>query len=456
MAKTIVGLYDDLGDARRVVEELIDAGFDRDRVSLVAHAGAEEYRRYFDDEGRYVEETDRTYRDDEMTAGEGAAAGAGIGAAIGAIGGLVMGLGLVAVPGVGPALAAGPIVSTLVGAGIGGVAGGLLGALVNAGVPEERAHYYSEGVRRGGSLVMVHAEDALAERAVDIMDRYNAVDIEERATYWRQEGWTRFDENAEPYTADQIAEERRRYGYGTTTAATTTATMDRDTRTADRTAVTTDRDTARAQEGDTLEVVEEDVRVGKREVERGGVRIHSYVTEEPVEKDVHLRDEKVHVDRHKVDRPVSGADRDAFRERTMEVTEHHEEPVVDKQARVVEEVTVGKEVRDRTETVRDTVRRTDVEIQEVGVDRNRDTDYGRYREEYRRHFDQAPLRERYSYVEVEPAYRYGYYLANEDRYRDRDWREIEPEARTEWETRNQGTWDDFRDSIRYSWERART
>jgi uncharacterized protein (TIGR02271 family) len=126
----------------------------------------------------------------------------------------------------------------------------------------------------------------------------------------------------------------------------------------------------------TIPVVEEELEVGKREVERGGVRVESRVEERPVEKEVHLREERVHVERRPVDRPVTEGDK-AFREGTFEVTERAEEAVVAKTARVVEEVVVGKQVEEHTETVRDTLRRTDVDVQEVntkdktGTDRDR-------------------------------------------------------------------------------------
>ncbi|MDQ3255198.1 MAG: YsnF/AvaK domain-containing protein [Acidobacteriota bacterium] len=114
-----------------------------------------------------------------------------------------------------------------------------------------------------------------------------------------------------------------------------------------------------------IPIMEEQLQVGKRQVERGGVRIYSHVTERPVEAEVRLREEHVHVERRPVDRSVSDADMAAFKEGVIEVTETSEEAVVSKQARVVEEVVVGKDVRERSETVRDTVRRTDVDVEEV-------------------------------------------------------------------------------------------
>ena len=119
----------------------------------------------------------------------------------------------------------------------------------------------------------------------------------------------------------------------------------------------------------TIPVVEEELQVGKREVERGGVRVESRVEEKPVAAEVQLREEHVRVERRPVDRPVTDADK-AFREGSLEVTERAEEAVVSKTARVVEEVVVGKQVEEHTETVSETLRRTDVDVQEVNQGRD--------------------------------------------------------------------------------------
>lgn len=213
MAKTVVALFDSLNHAQETVQDLLDSGFERDNISLIANASAKEYSHYFDGEGRYAPTSQTVQEEDDMTAGEGAGAGAGVGAAVGGIGGLLMGLGLLAVPGVGPALAAGPLVSALVGAGLGAAAGGLVGALVTAGVPQEEAGHYAEGVRRGGSLVAVTAEDAEIGAAADLMERHQPVNLKERVALWQQEtGYRSFDEKAEAYSAAQIAEEREKLG----------------------------------------------------------------------------------------------------------------------------------------------------------------------------------------------------------------------------------------------------
>lgn len=203
MAKTIVGLFDTFDEAQQVTQALLDSGFSRDAISVVANNARGEYAR------------ERGAGDSK--AAEGAGAGALTGAVGGGVIGLLVGIGALAIPGIGPVLAAGPLVSalgaagaaTVTGAGIGAVAGGLVGALVGAGVPEQEANYYAEGVRRGGTLVTVTADDTQADRAYSIMQRSGAVDVNERGAEWRRSGWDRFDPNANPYNADEIDTFRR-------------------------------------------------------------------------------------------------------------------------------------------------------------------------------------------------------------------------------------------------------
>ncbi|MCA1625637.1 MAG: YsnF/AvaK domain-containing protein [Acidobacteria bacterium] len=124
--------------------------------------------------------------------------------------------------------------------------------------------------------------------------------------------------------------------------------------------------------GNVIPVIEEELQVGKREVEGGGVRVQTHVTEKPVEEQVTLREERVNVERHPVNRDVTDSDLANFKEGEINVTTRAEEAVVGKQARIVEEVEIGKEVTERQETVRDTVRRTDVDVEETDTTRTSD------------------------------------------------------------------------------------
>ena len=517
MAKQVVGLFDNTQDAQGAVQALRNAGFTADDISIVANNARGD-----------VATSDGG--DGGSEAAEGAGAGATGGAVLGGLGGLLVGLGALAIPGIGPVVAAGTLATTLgttlAGAGLGAAAGGLVGALVGAGIPEEDAGVYAEGVRRGGALVTVQAgTDDDADRAADILDQYGVVDIDERSANYRSGGWNGFDENAGPYstagtgysaggsggdapqsewqesskagtaggglagaatgaamgsvggpvgtviggvagavtgagvgaagdTAGESARDRSQgeddmgssgtrgsmggsgdysatsgtgsgaaigsaTDYGTTgrdmggTDYTTTggtgtgttmgtgtgySTSDRDMTTSGATSGvamgsatdygTSDRDMTTsggfqsgardvgADQGEvSIPIVEEQIRVGTREVESGGVRVDTRVEETPVREQVNLRDEQVRVERRPVDQSVDASTvTDAFREGTFEVRERDQEAVVQKDARVVEEVVINKDVQQRTETVEDTVRRTDVDVQQMSGD-TRSTGY---------------------------------------------------------------------------------
>jgi hypothetical protein len=181
------------------VRALKDAGFSSADISLIANNVS----------------GDVAHDDGDMDAGEGAAAGAGVGAVAGGGAGLLAGLGAIAIPGIGPVVAGGWLIATAIGAvagaAVGGAAGGLLGALANAGVPEEEAHIYAEGVRRGGTLVSVRADESRADTASAILQNAAGVDLNQRRTDYIAEGWRGFDEDAPAYTPDQIRDYRNAY-----------------------------------------------------------------------------------------------------------------------------------------------------------------------------------------------------------------------------------------------------
>jgi uncharacterized protein (TIGR02271 family) len=283
---------------------------------------------------------------------------------------------------------------------------------------DEDTAYYSEAVRRGSVIVSVDARSPEeADRAADILNQHGAVDVNARANEWRQSGWAG---SAPPARAAQGAD--------------------------------TSRETV-------IPVPKEELRVGTRRRERGGVRIYTHIEEAPVQEDVTLRDERAVVERRPVDRPATESDFAAFKEGTIEVRETIEEPVVAKTARVVEEVVVGKEISERTETVSDSVRRGEVDVQQLGrttageATRGSQTgtldDDANYRSHWQTNYATAGGR----YEDYEPAYRYGSTLARDERYRNRDWNDIETDARRDWETRHPGsTWERIKAAARHGWE----
>ena len=197
---------------------------------------------------------------------------------------------------------------------------------------DDEADRYSRVAERSGAIVTVHArtEDE-AERAADLLDECGAVDVDERA---EQYGYTSGRTGSESDRRGDISNER----------------------------------------GTTIPRIEENLEVGKRTEERGGVRVRSRIVERPVEEHVRLREENIHVERQAVNRPVSGDELSNFKERDIELTERTEVPVVNKEARVVEEVRVSKDVNERDEVIRDTVRNTDVDVQKTGRNEENDRD----------------------------------------------------------------------------------
>src|ERR1700726_2468200 len=209
MTVTIMNLYDSYAQATEAVSNLEKAGVPPSDISIVSNNSDNWYsdntaRRTTG--GPATVDRDRDGVDDRA---EGAGTGAGIGAPAGGVVGLLTGLGLLAIPGVGPVVAAVWLVATAagaaVGAVVGGAAGGLVGSLTGAGVPERDAQFYAEGVRRGGTLVTARVDDPRAPTAREILQRYKSVDPAVRGAAYREGGWTSFDENAPAYTADQVA-----------------------------------------------------------------------------------------------------------------------------------------------------------------------------------------------------------------------------------------------------------
>lgn len=242
------------------------------------------------------------------------------------------------------------------------------------GESDERA-YYKDGIDRGGAVLTVTASDERADQArILLEDQGEMVEPQSTAT------------TAEPM-AHPVQD--------------------------------------RSGEKEVIPVVEEQMKVGKRAVSQGTVRVYGRVVERPIEEDVRLREERVRIERRPTDRAVEATD-DPFRERVIELTESAEEVVVAKDARIVEEVVVGREVDERVETVRDSVRRTEVDVDTAG----------RADEEFA------------------PAYGYGRQLSADSRYAGRGWADVEPDARREWEQRSPGTWDRFKESIHHAWDKA--
>lgn len=395
--KTVVGLYDDILDAQEAVNDLVQAGFPRADISLVATD------RWGETTGSAVTGTTTTTgtttgappSDEAAMApnhmAEDVTAGAVTGGVVGGLAGVLLGLGVLAIPGFGPVLAAGPLVAGLAGAGIGAAVGGLVGALVSWGVPEDEAELYAEGIRRGSILVGLKTEDERVQQAVNIMNTHGPVDVQRRSEYWRASGWEGYNANTASWTANEVDTDRLRYSdyldYSAYTPAfrehyqTTYGSSGRDYALYDpayRYGYTLARD-ERYRDHDAWDELEADAR---REWEQG-------------------------------ENAARGA-WDDFKDA----------------------------VRQGWENVKDAL--------------DMEEDYADFETGYRQHYQTTFGNSGRDYDWYGPAYRYGYNLAVDERWDEYEtWEELEAEARRDWESRGDGlggAWEDFKDAIRRGWE----
>ncbi len=372
MANVVVGLYGDLQQAFEVISRLRQAGYDMNQVSIVTNETRGSKQPGLDDNMR------RAFGD----------------------------LKRHDLRGVGRVYARGPLADHLSGNTP------LVDAFSQIGAQANDAEAYLEALRRGNTLVALSTDDKRADQAVQIMSELNPLPMDRMSEQWRQSGWKGYDENAQPYTSQD---------------------MDREGQTV-------------------LPIIQEELRVGKRQVGRGGVRVHTRTTENPVEKPVDLREEHVNVERRPANRPASDADLQAFQEGSFEVHETAEEPVVDKQAHVVEEVVVDKDVQQRQEVIRDTERRTDVDVERLDGSAG-GANFNNLDSGFRQHYDRYFSRSNVPYERMRPAYQYGYTYGSQ--YQGRNWRNVEPEVRRNWEQRNPDSkWQDVKDAVREGFTQA--
>lgn len=269
-------------------------------------------------------------------------------------------------------------------------------------VPGSDAEVYLEGVRQGGTIITATVADSSAVRAAEIMSNFKMVNIGDRVAQFR---------NTNP--ALTLSDPR------------------------------TDENV--------IEIIEEDLEVGKQQVERGRMRMYSVITERQVSQDVGLRDETIRVNRRPVNRKVEIRP-DLFQERSFEMVEMDEIALVSKSARVVEEVSLGKEVVEKIETIKETLRRQDVEVEEVPAVRA----FAEYDADFRNFYNTQLANKGVSYDELKPAMHYGYNLAIREPFRSSPWSVVEADARRIWEDKNPGTWDQNKGVIHYAWEKVRS
>jgi uncharacterized protein (TIGR02271 family) len=342
------------------------------------------------------------------------------------------------------------------------------GQLARIGVPDEDARLYSSRLSGGKAVVAVQAPDNEVEKAESILERSGAVQL---------------DDDGGVLTSQLTASPTEAIGTAGTARANSQETV--------------------------IPVIEEELQVGKRATTRRRVRIYPRIVDEPVDEQISLRQEHVEVQRRPVDRPVEEHDLNALKQGAVEMSETSEEPVVQKKARVVEEIVVSKDVKQENRNVHDTVRKTEVNVDEgdrpvatkdvqarsaprpnyssAAINAGSETDARINQaatkddpvastsgmpssEPWKKHANQAlgtmtdastamgdadveRMKRESSATDVESAHRYGTMLANDPRYKGKEWGTIEPEAEREWPQHEKGAWQEFKDMVRHAWEK---
>lgn len=344
---------------------------------------------------------------------------------------------------------------------------------------------YSTAVERGHHVLRVSTDsEPEVERAADIVERFGPIDIDEQSEKWGMtEGSSAImsgsrsmsggqsmslqsdpdrlplnqqslnDPNPMGTTYQEPMGTRDELSVGSYGAGTGSSLQQNQSGSLGQSGSLSGSSLTGSQQRDTaaIPVVQEQLKVGKREVQRGGVRVYSRVVETPVNESIGLREEHVNVERRPVDQPLSATDGALFKEQSIEMRETAEEAVVQKSARVVEEVAINKEVTQREQQINDTVRHTEVEVEQLGAGSNLDDDY------YRQHYSSTYGSTGRDYDTYKPAYSYGSQMRNSDMYRNRPWDDAESDLRSDWESRNAGrtgsTWEDIKGAVRHGWDK---
>ena len=325
--------------------------------------------------------------------------------------------------------------------------GNIFRSLLGADQHSDDAGIYAEAIRRGSYVLSIDASsDDKEQQASDIIQQYHPIDLALRSSHWRLSGWSGYESTAPVLGPTEIEQERESYrqASGETQAATTAVPA---TPVSPAAASTH----ASASEETTIPVIEEQLKVGKRVVQKGGVRIFQHITETPVEESVNLREEHVKIKRTPVDLPVSESELAAMKDSSIEVRESTEEAVVEKTAHIVEEISIDKEVTEHTETISDTLKRTDVDIEQLTPQEAASVGDEVFRQHWQSNFGSSGRYEDYAH-----AYRYGASLAGNQRYRGYRWEQIEPQVKGDWDATHAGSpWERTKQAIQYGWEKMR-
>ncbi len=318
-------------------------------------------------------------------------------------------------------------------------------------VPEPDLDIYLAGVREGGTIVTANVGDSAVVRAASVLGSFNMVNIGKRAAQLARKAAP--TTAASPASKPVAAASSAAASVAKQASATVAAALSVPPKQSPATAKAPPLDVALtdpAKNDNVLEVIEEDLAVGKAQVERGRMRIYNVVTEREVSANVTLKDETIRVQRRPVNRAIE-IDPDIFKSRSFEMVEMDEIAQVKKTARVVEEVAIGKDVTDKIETIKETLRRQDVQVEEIPAVRP----YDAYRDEFKSFYTKHLANSGVTFESLAPSFRFGHGLATREPFRSSPWTAVEADARRIWDEKNPGTWDQSKAVVKFAWESVR-
>jgi uncharacterized protein (TIGR02271 family) len=313
MSQTVIGIFENENEAQQAVQNLISQGFNREDVDVASSSASQS-----------TSESSHSDNDDSF------------------------------------------------GSSISNFFGSLFGS------DDDRTSSYSEVAKRGITVTVHARSESEAERAADVLDDNGAVDIDEKASQYRGNqaygsdlssdsafpGISDTNTSASDYNQNPVTGNASGSDYNQNDITDNTSGSDFNQNPVTGSVSGSDFNQNNINE-QSIPIIEENLQVGKREVQSGGARLRSRIVEKPVEESVRLRSERVNIERNPVNRQADEADFNTFEEGTIEMREHKEVPVVGKEAWVTEEISLNKEVEEREETIRDTVRSTEVDVENL-------------------------------------------------------------------------------------------
>ena len=447
MARTVIALYDDFVSASKATEGLIDRGYIREKISIVSN----------DVRGEHAKAIQAVQADEAAETGESE-----FQVQLKDLQRALLNLGTMEIPGAGPILAAGPITASLADSSE------LMKSLMSLGIPEQSAHYYAEGVRKGGTIVALEVSREATQKAIETLNSYGPVDMKKRVQQWQEGGWNEYDPSAEPLREEQLwpREEYRKPEERADTEMEEQLWPREEYRKPEE-KVDTEKEEQlwpreEYREPEEKADTEEARQLWPRDEYRDKPSLAEEFTTPPGEKPAEVgvppipKEEQLWP-REEYRKPEEKAETE--KEEQLWPREEYRKPEEKAETEEDEELWPRDEYRasdEKAEAAEEKVIYPRGEIRAQQEDKATASGFKTYESAYRKHFEASVTEPGTTFDQYQPAYRYGYNLAVSERFKEyKEWEKLEPMAKRYWNERNPGTWDRYKESVRKGWEEVK-